>query len=485
MMSEAGPGAMAERLHAEGLALWRSGDLVPALEAIGRAVDLAPEAALIRTSFGVVLAEIGEAAAASSAWRAALALDPAEPLAQVNLANAAQAATPPDQALARCLYRRALTIDPAHAAALGNLGTLEESRDPALAESLYARALTIDPAVPRLWANLGSARHWSARPEAAGQAFDRALALEPDLPGARFDRAINRLLQGDWRQGLADYEARWMKPGAFRPAIALRPWQGEDPKGKRLLLWAEQGHGDAIQFLRFVPRLVARGAGVSLVVPRRLVSLLAGFPGIEGVHAFGDRLPDADLSAPLMSLPFLLGLGEATPAPTRPYLSVKPAASVIGDGRPLVGLLWAGNPKNETDLRRSLSLDRLKPLLGLRRLGFVSLQFGERAGDVAAYGLEARIETPDLGDFGATAALVASLDLVVTVDTAMAHLAGAMGKETWVLLAHVPDWRWGIGGERTSWYPSLRLFRQPEPGDWKSAIETLALALDRRFPELA
>jgi len=183
-----------------------------------------------------------------------------------------------------------------------------------------------------------------------------------------------------------------------------------------------------------------------------------------------------------MSLPFLLGLGERTRDPVAPYLAVVPSTALAADGRPRVGLLWAGNPANESDARRSLSPARLRPLLARADLRFVSLQFGERAGEVEALGLADRIETPRLGDFKETAALAASLDLVVTVDTAMAHLAGSIGQEAWVLLSYVPDWRWGIAGEKTSWYPSLRLFRQKRPGDWDGAIADLCAALDRRFP---
>lgn len=474
-------GKTAAALHAEGLACWRAGDLDRALEAIGRAVDLAPETASIRTSFGLVLAALGLGEAARAAWRGALALQPAAPEPQVNLANAALAARPPDQDGARRLYRRALAADPAHAAALGNLGLLaERAGEPASTLRLYARALALSPDHARLWANLGSARHWRAHLAEAGRAFDRALGIEPSLPGARFDRAINRLIQGDWR-GLADYEARLERPGAVPPGLALPFWQGEDPKTRHILLFAEQGHGDALQFLRFVPRLRALGARVSLLASPRLVPLLREMPGLDGVHEFAAP-PPADLLAPLMSLPWLLGLGAETAKAVPPYLAAIPSNALAADGRKLVGLLWAGNPANETDARRSLSLDRLRPLLARERLRFVSLQFGPHAGDVAEHGLETRIERPRLGDFKETAALVASLDLVVTVDTAMAHLAGSLGKETWVLLSHVPDWRWGIEGERTSWYPSLRLFRQKRPGDWESAIAALVAALDRRFP---
>jgi len=473
----------AELLHADGLALWRSGDLDRALETIGRAVDLDPQSARIRTSFGAVLSSLGASEAAAASWRTALALDPSSPEALINLGNVNLGnAAPDDETGARRLYRRALAVDPAHVGALGNLGALaERNEEEGAALRLYARALSIEPAHARLWANLGTARHWRADLLAATRAFDRALILDAGLPGVRFDRAVNRLLRGDWARGFADYEARWENPGHARLRLALPPWRGEDPDGKRLLLWAEQGQGDALQFLRFVPHLRARGARVTLLVSRRLVPLMREFPGIAAA-AIEAPPPAADLAAPLMSLPFLLGIGAQAPAlASRPYLSVPPAPR-LGDGRPCIGLVWAGNPGNRSDRRRSLTLDRLAPLLACEDLRFISLQFGERASDVAALGLAHRIETIELGDFRQTASIAASLDLVVTVDTAMAHLAGAMGRETWVLLSHVPDWRWGIAGETTPWYPSLRLFRQKRQGDWESAIAPLLAALRTRFP---
>jgi Flp pilus assembly protein TadD len=481
-----------ESRHAEGLTLWRSGRLDEALDVLGHGLDAHPEDAGLRTSFGLVLAALGLATEAVCAWRQALAQDPAMGSALVNLAK-----DEGDAERACILCRRALAVDAADAAALGNLGVHEERRGKdAYARCLYARALALEPAGARLWSNLGSLEHWGARLVEAGRSLERALALAPDFAEARLNRAINRLLQGDWRKGLVDYEARRHKPGAFRPSPALPSWRGEDIRAKRLLLWAEQGQGDVIQFLRFVPAVAARGAHVILLVPRPLLSLVEGFAGVAEVAAV-EALPTAgppaaDVGAPLLSLPLLLGLGAATPRAMPPYLSApfvaRPAPlpttpAHAGDERPRIGLVWAGNPANQTDVMRSLALVRLAPALALPGLRWVSLQFGPRAADIAAAGLSDRIEDLGgrLGDFAATAGIVAALDLVVTVDTAMAHLAGALGKETWLLLAHVPDWRWGMSGETTSWYPSMRLFRQQRRGDWDGVVESLVAALVQRF----
>ena len=493
----------ADRLHEEGLALLKAGRLDEALDRIGRALDLAAETALLalkttqpaqktappaqktaqlHNSFGVVLAEMGEPAAAAASFRCALALAPADAVTWSNLGNAAAEAP---------AHRRALVLDPLAAGALGNLASLRQSAGSrAEAERLWRRALALNPAFAEAWSNLGASRQHMAELDFAAKAFPRAIAADPGFADGWFNRGLLRLLLGDYANGLADYERRWHRRGMARPDLAAPLWTGDDPKGKRLLLWAEQGHGDTIQFARFIPLLNRRGAEAVLAVPRRLMPLLVSLGDVARVVAIDGPLPVADLQAPLMSLPFLLGLGDEAAAPLASYLSPPPRpapspAAIARDGRPLVGLVWAGSPVNESDGWRSLALDRLRPLLAERGIRFVSLQFGPSAADIAKAGLEDRLETPALGDFAASASLVASLDLVVTVDTAMAHLAGAMGKEAWVLLAHVPDWRWGMSGETTSWYPSLRLFRQASPGDWDGVVAKLAQALGERFPGAA
>ena len=501
------PRLQADRLHEEGLAFLRTGRLDEALDRIGRAIDLAAETELpaqktapsaqqtalsalktalsaqqtarLHNSFGAVLVELGQSEAAASSFRTALALAPGEAPAWSNLGSVATS---------MAAHLRALVLDPLAAAAYGNLGALAERLgDSRQALRRYRQAAALDPAGARFWSNLGSAHYWAGRLAPAGRALDRALALAPDFADARFHRGQLRLLRGDYVQGLVDYESRWERRGAGRPRLAIPSWTGEDPRGKRLLVWAEQGHGDTLQFARFVPLLGRRGAEVVLVAPRPLLPLLASLAGVARLMAPGEPLPAADFQAPLMSLPLLLGLGDRTPAPVVSYLAppspATPPSSLARDGRPRIGLVWAGSPANASDAWRSLDLERLRPVVALDGLGFVSLQLGARAADLAASGLADRIEaTPGgLVDFAATAAVVASLDLVITVDTAMAHLAGAIGKEAWMLLTHVPDWRWGLSGETTSWYPSLRLFRQERQGDWDPVVDKLARALAERF----
>lgn len=385
--------------------------------------------------------------------------------------------------------RRALVLDPALAAAHNNRGNIVLKEDrPAEGEAAFRRALALQPAFRDAAYNLAAARNDQGDPPAAIEIYERVLALTPDFFQAHWNRALALLAAGRWQEGWQAHEIRRAHPLLKPRDFPIPDWTGEPLAGRTILVAAEQGHGDSIQFLRFVPELARLGGRVVLDLPAPLLRLAQGLPGVERLVESGTPPGDVDLTVPLMSLPLRLGLGERAAAPVAPYLVPPPLVppAVVRDGRPLVGLVWAGSPGNNADARRSLTLQRLGPALALAGLRFVSLQFGPRAADIASSGLEGRIETlGDLGDFATTAAIAASLDLVVTVDTAMAHLAGAMAKEAWVLLAHAPDWRWGMRGETTSWYPSLRLFRQPGPGDWDGVVHTLVQALAERFPGAA
>ncbi|TAL09918.1 MAG: tetratricopeptide repeat protein [Chloroflexota bacterium] len=468
----------AASLHDEGIALWRAGRLDDALDRLGRAVDLAPETARYRTGFGLALAGLGQNAAAAQAWRTALTLDPSESHALVNLANAGRAL---DAAHARRLYRRALAIRAADPAALGNLGGLEEREGrSASALRLYRQALGLDPQIAELWSNLGAARHWQGRLAPARLALDRAVALAPAFAEARWNRALTRLLAGDWPGGLRDHEGRWRRPGVVVPDFRLPRWQGEPLAGRRILLWGEQGYGDAIQFARLAAVVRARGAKVTLACRPRLKRLFGSLAGVDRVVGFGEALPKADLEAPLMSLPLLLELTPPAMA-TAPYLAAAPEdirrwQALLPSGRPRIGIVWAGNPAHQQDRLRSLPSDALAPLWKLDRVSFVSLQHEGQLDDLPAW------RPPDAVDLADAAAEIACLDLVIAADTAVAHLAGALGKAVWILLAHVPDWRWGTDGETTPWYASARLFRQRSPGDWDEVIRRVAAALEERFP---
>jgi hypothetical protein len=311
----------------------------------------------------------------------------------------------------------------------------------------------------------------------------------PRFAHAHWNLALALLANGDYAEGWHEYEWRLRLPelGGSAPSLPVPRWQGEDLRGGTLLASAEQGIGDAIQFVRFASWLAARGVRVVVQAPRELQSLLATAPGVAATVSTGEALP-ADCSAeiPLLSLPCRLGLGrDDVGAPPR-YLRSDPsrsadAAGVLGKARPgsrRIGLAWAGSPQHRNDARRSIPLAMLAPLLTVPGMTWFSLQKGTASNQLAQVAQAGDVAPLDPQcDFAHTAALVDALDAVVTVDTSIAHLAGALGKPTFVLLPFAPDWRWGIAGTHTPWYPTMTLCRQQAIGDWPSAVAALYEAL--------
>jgi hypothetical protein len=266
-------------------------------------------------------------------------------------------------------------------------------------------------------------------------------------------------------------------------AYPVRQWNGEDIAGRTILLHGEQGFGDTIQALRYVPLVAARGGRVLLDVPPPLARLAARLPGVAELVTEGQAPSRFDFHSPLLSLPRAFATAPETIPADIPYLSAEPEAiarwgdATAGDGFK-VGLVWAGSPLHRSDARRSIAVEKLEPLLRLPGARFFSLQVGERAADLArlAPGLVTDL-APKLSDFAETAAVIAHLDLLITVDTAVAHLAGALGRPAWVMLRRVPDWRWLIDREDSPWYPTLRLWRQRTRGDWDEVVRRVRAAL--------
>lgn len=328
--------------------------------------------------------------------------------------------------------------------------------------------------------------------EAAGAAYDRALALDPDFALARWNRALMKLLLGDFAQGWQDYEARWNVEmlGVFHEKRDLGAplWLGAEPlEGKTILLHAEQGLGDTLQFCRYAPLVAGLGARVILEVQPALVSLVHSLAGVDQVVAKGDPLPAFDLHCPLLSLPLAFGTApESIPHPAA-YLApdegrVAEWAALLGaKTRPRVGLVWSGNMHHRLDRYRSLPFSAIAGLVS-DQFEFVSLQKELRPLDRLVLQMKGNVRHVGerLNDFSDTAALVAQMDLVITVDTSVAHLAGAMGKPVWILLAGgtLADWRWLTARPDTPWYPHARLYRQEVPGDWAPVLDKLRADLD-------
>ena len=268
--------------------------------------------------------------------------------------------------------------------------------------------------------------------------------------------------------------------------IPLPLWQGEELAGRTLYVYAEQGMGDTLQFARFLPLAARRGARIIFDCQPELLRLLANFPELATLRTEGSPLPAADFHLPLMSLPHRLGITLATlPAPAR-YIGAPPASAGPPLPRPpgtrlAIGIVWAGRPQHTNDHNRSITIEHFLTLCALPGVALYSLQKGPRAGDIAELGAQSLVRDlgPQIKDFADTARLIMQLDVVITIDTAVAHLAGALGRRTFVLLPFTPDWRWLGGREDSPWYPSLRLFRQQAPRDWKGVMQRVRDTLAR------
>jgi tetratricopeptide (TPR) repeat protein len=389
-------------------------------------------------------------------------------------------------------FEQALAVAPASLDALGNYGNaLLKLNRPAEAIAIYDRALAIVPHNAGLLTNRAIALRKLDRPQEALMSVSRALAAKPDFAQARFVDSLVRLTLGDFRAGWRAYESRWRgrNLSSQRRNFSAPLWLGEGTlEGKAIFLHAEQGFGDTMQFVRYAPLVAARGARVVLEVQRELVRLLSGLKGIDVVIGRGEALPSFDLHCPLLSLPLAFGTELQTiPAPASYLHAADEDISLwrnrLPQGRPRIGVVWSGDPAHDNDVNRSMRLAALAPLFEIADVDFVSLQYRMRDEDRATLQ-----QCPNLfcckesfRDFADTAAVIASLDAVISIDSAVAHLAGAMGKPLFLLLPLGADFRWLRERADSPWYPTARLFRQPQFGDWPSVIATLAQELRTQF----
>ncbi|KWZ45437.1 hypothetical protein WS73_14785 [Burkholderia savannae] len=458
-----------------------------ALAAFRRALELRPGHAGAHNNLGMALAALGNTDEAISHFRAALAAEPRFVAAHFNLGNALDAIGRHAQALPA--FESALALQPRFPLALfglaNALAALGRHRD---ALPHYERAVGLDPSFVLAWLNLGTAHHALGAHEMALRAFDQALRLDPAHALAQMHRAVTLLTLRDFARGLPAYEARHALPGAA-PLGPLPRWQGEPIEGRTLLVRAEQGFGDTLQFVRLVPLARERCARLILQVQPALLPLVETMAArwrVSVVPTDTARMPVADLVCPLLSLPFALGLEyDAIPSRT-PYLDVPDAArrrfrgSLGGHAKRKLGLAWSGSAQVQEN--RAVPLDTLAPLFALAGVDWIVLQpalsDAERAA-LDAHPHAARIHRLDgLTDFAATAALVDRLDGVVSIDTALAHLAGALGKPLWLMLPVAADWRWSTGDD-SPWYPHARLVRQSQPGRWDDVVATVAAEIAR------
>jgi tetratricopeptide (TPR) repeat protein len=468
---------------------------------------------------GNLLFERGDVAGAIECYRAALAITPEHPEIHFNLANAI--AETEDKLTAQASYHRALELDPAHSGAHNNLGNLlRKLQRPADALECYRRALHLCPQDTLTRYNIGTALLDMHRAEEAliwfeqsvatgsphffqvssiggtllrlGRAqealrwFRDALRLRPGEVQARLGEGLSLLTLGRLREGWESFEARLEDPRVRNglPDVAGPHWRGvEDVRGQTMLIYAEQGNGDTIHFVRYLPLLRARGARVVLQAQTALVTLLR--PLADSVIGPDEALPDYSLHCPLMSLPLAFGTDISSIPADIPYITADPARvawwrrRVGAHRRRRVGIVFSGNPDHMTDMMRSIPAADFAPILRRAGVDFHLLQTEIRAADAAALRALPNLHqhADALHDFSDTAALISLMDLVISVDTSVAHLAGAMGKPVWILLSYSNDFRWLQKRDDTPWYPTARLFRQSTMGRWKPVIDAVAAAL--------
>ncbi len=428
----------------------------------------------------------GRLAAAEATYRTILAEAPADAEALSNLGAVFNTARCHEAAEAAC--RQALMARPGYWAALANLGmSLHRQQRYDEAVAAYVASLRANPGNSSACTNLAVSLNEQWRMAESLRMHDAAVRLAPQDAEVRNNRALAWLMAGDFERGFAEFEWRWRAPAMKPHDVPGEQWRGEPPAGRKILLHDEAGFGDTLQFVRYAPLLAARGARVLLQVQPPLVRLMRqSFPGVAEVFGRGEALPDYDLHCPMLSLPHGFRTRIDTVPSDTPYLLVDQAAASRWRWRldeasldqAYIGLVWAGASRPDMpdafamNRRRSLTLSQFAPLADVPGVRFVSLQLNAKA-EAVPPGMAMLDPMAEMADFADTAALVANLDLVIAADTAVAHLAGALGRPVWVLSRYDACWRWLAGRQDSPWYPSLRFYRQPRPGDWDSVLSAV------------
>jgi tetratricopeptide (TPR) repeat protein len=510
----------ADSLHLLGVVAFQTGRFGQAVEIIRRAIASDANIAAYHSNLGLALVALGQAENALASYHCALKLQPDYPEALCNLGAALarlgrreeaiaayerSLARKPDQAethynlgteLAQqgrlteavVRYRQAIQLKPDYLEALNNLGiTLVDLGQVEEALVCYQKAMYLRPEHPNAYNNCGAALAEQGRLNQAVGCYRQALARAPAMAEAHYNLARAMLANGDMPAGWAEFEWRW-KTQQLRHAdrqFKQPQWRGEAGLGRTLLIHAEQGFGDTLQFCRFAGLAAERGFRIILEVPQPLVRLMRSLVGVDVVVARGENLPEFDLHCPIMSLPMALGTKLHSIPATMPYLLADPRQVAVwrqglaptGAEARRMGVVWAGNPRRDNpalaaiDRRRSLDPELLAPLFHVDGWCFFSLQ---KAGPAAPAAFPLIDHMGQMADFADTAALIMQLDLVVAVDTAVAHLAAALGKPVWLLNRFDTCWRWMTDRRDSPWYPELRLYRQPRPGDWESVVAEAA-----------
>lgn len=441
-----------------------------------------PDDPTLFQQFGLCCQELGEFQLAEKAYLKTQQFGLDSPELQFNLGATRLKLGRPLEAISS--FQKALLQDPL--LTLGNLGMANAYRqlgDLDSAEACLRRELEINPNCADAAVNLGVVLQEQHRVGEAIGCYKKAISLSPHHPILHWNFAIASLLAGDFKTGWNEYEWRWQVKHKPKPKLPQPEWDGSDVNGRTLLLYAEQGFGDTLMFVRYAPLVARRGGRVIMQCQPPLKRLLAAMPDLDQVFAEGEPLPHCDVQAPLMSLPRMFGAALDADHRWEPYLRVPLATDwklpAHDPAKIKVGLAWASNPQHPVSSQKSVALARWEPILNVSNCEFFSLQMDPDPNAAAVMQSRANLHgfPARFSDFADTAAAISQLDLVISVDTAVAHLAGGLGQLVWVLLSFSADWRWLLKRRDSPWYPTMSLFRQAQPGNWDSAIAEVATHL--------
>lgn len=471
-------------LHRAGVQASERGQHQAALAALSRAIALDPSQCWYHNDLGNALQRMGRISDSLLCYQEALRLEPRCAEAYNNQGSACLHLDRPQEAIASFL--KAIELKPDYPDPYNNLGNALQAQGQLMdAASCYREALALRPDFAEAWHNLGKVSEVARSLDDALACYEEALRILPHFAEAHISRAMTWLLMGHFKPGWQEYEWRWQGSELPKRDFAQPRWDGFWLDGRRILLYAEQGLGDTLQFLRFVPLVWEAGGTVIVECQPRLAPLLETLPSIDTVIPAGSPLPPFDVQAPLLSLPRIFRTTlETIPQPARFQVDPKRLAAMrkrIGRARRKIGLVWAGNPvhRHNPYRDRSVGLASFAPLAQVPGLAWFSLQRGPEAAQLSSPppGLRITSLEEDSTDIIDTAAAIMHLDLVISVDSMLPHLAASLGKPVWVLLPFASEWRWLLEREDSPWYPSLRLFRQSRPGDWAGVIQRVLEAL--------
>jgi len=380
-------------------------------------------------------------------------------------------------------YQKSLDINPKNPGIYSNLGNaLRDLGNLKLAVTKHRKAISLAPNNPECYFNLGLVLHDLGYFKDALKAYEKAIYLQPENTAYKWDKALTLLTKGDFLNGFNEYEIRWkLKTNSLRNFTEPK-WTGQSLKGKILLIYQEQGFGDMIQFSRFIPMIKKRGGTIILEIQPELSSLFSNLVSADKIFKKGDSLPNYDFCIPMMSLAKILQI-TIKRIPLSTSFLITPPTNLMSsmDQKLHIGIVWAGKQTHKNDKNRSCKFKYFIDLFSIPNTCFYSLQKGARETDIKDRGCESLIINlaPQLHDFKDTASAISKLDLILSVDTATAHLAGSIGKPTWILLPFSPDWRWMRASTASPWYPSMHLIRQSRPKDWESVLKKVKKKLQR------